>query len=156
MRLVIQRVLHAEVTVSGKQVGKIGKGLLVLVGIGPEDTEKDADRYLSKLIRLRIFEDSDGKTNLSLTDVGGGLLLVSQLTLLADVSEGNRPGFSGTGDPARAKALYEYMIRRAGETVPDVEQGEFGAQMEVTLANDGPFTIVLDENTMRKKGTAQK
>jgi D-tyrosyl-tRNA(Tyr) deacylase len=151
MRLVIQRVLHAEVAVSGEQIGKIGKGLLVLVGIGSEDTEKDVDRYLSKLIRLRIFEDQNGKTNLSLSDVGGGLLLVSQFTLLADVSEGNRPGFSGAGDPERAEELYEYMIRRARETVPVVEHGLFGADMQVSLTNDGPFTIVLDESTMRRK-----
>lgn len=151
MRLVIQRVLHAEVTVSGKQIGGVGKGLLVLVGIGPEDTEKDADRYLSKLIRLRIFEDENGRTNLSLSDAGGALLLVSQFTLLADVSEGNRPGFSGAGDPEKAKALYEYMIRKAAETVPVVEHGEFGADMQVSLTNDGPFTILLDENTMKKK-----
>ena len=133
MRLVIQRVLHAEVTVSGKQVGKIGKGLLVLVGIGPEDTEKDADRYLSKLIRLRIFEDSDGKTNLSLTDVGGGLLLVSQLTLLADVGKETVTAF-----PARrsrnGKALYEDMTAGRRDR-PDVEQGEFGKE-GITLAND--------------------
>lgn len=144
MRLVIQRVQEASVTVEGKTVGEIGRGLLVLVGIGAEDNEAVADRMLRKMIALRIFEDTEGKTNLSLTDVGGSLLLISQFTLYADCKRGNRPGFSYAGKPDLAGPLYEYMIKKAKESVPVVEKGVFGADMKVSLINDGPFTIVLD------------
>ena len=144
MRLVIQRVTEAAVRVDGEITGQIGKGYMVLVGVGSSDTEQVADRMLKKMIGLRIFEDEQGKTNLSLADVGGSLLLVSQFTLYADCKKGNRPGFSGAGRPEQASALYEYMIRRAKEAVPVVERGIFGADMKVSLVNDGPFTIVLD------------
>lgn len=144
MKLVIQRVSEASVSIEGKIAGRIGKGFLVLVGVGREDTEETADRYLKKLTGLRIFEDENGKTNLALKDVGGELLLVSQFTLYADCRRGNRPGFTDAGDPEKAQELYEYMIRRARELLPVVETGEFGADMQVSLVNDGPFTIILE------------
>ncbi len=144
MKLVIQRVAEASVSVGGTTIGSIGRGFLVLVGVGKEDTEAVADKYLKKLLGLRIFEDENGKTNLSLADVGGELLLVSQFTLYADCSHGNRPGFTNAGNPAEAERLYEYMIRRAAEQVPVVEKGQFGADMQVSLVNDGPFTIILE------------
>ena len=145
MKLVIQRVKEAKVTVEGKTVGEIYKGLLVFVGIAPEDTKETADRYLKKLVDLRIFEDEKGKTNLSLLDVGGELLLVSQFTLYANCKKGNRPSFIEAASPDLAEPLYEYMLEKAKEYVDMVEGGVFGAQMQVSLFNDGPFTIVLDQ-----------
>ena len=145
MKLVIQRVKEAKVTVEGKTVGEIYKGLLVFVGIAPEDTKETADRYLKKLVDLRIFEDEKGKTNLSLLDVGGELLLVSQFTLYANCKKGNRPSFIEAASPDLAEPLYEYMLEKAKEYVDMVEGGVFGAQMQVYLVNDGPFTIVLDQ-----------
>ena len=150
MRLVIQRVLHAEVQVDSKTVGQIQKGLLVFVGAGQNDTKEVADKYLKKLLGLRIFEDENGKTNLSLKDVDGQLLLVSQFTLYANCRKGNRPSFVEAGDPQVAEELYEYMISEASKTVPVVEHGIFGADMKVTLTNDGPFTIILDEHILPK------
>ncbi|MBP9999986.1 MAG: D-tyrosyl-tRNA(Tyr) deacylase [Clostridiales bacterium] len=146
MKLVIQRVNHAEVKVDGEIVGKIGKGFLVLVGIGHEDTKEIADRYLKKMIGLRIFEDEEGKTNKSLSDVNGELLMVSQFTLYANCRKGNRPSFIEAGNPDMANALYEYMLAEARKSVPVVEKGVFGADMKVSLENDGPFTVILDEN----------
>ena len=148
MRLVIQRVLHAEVQVNGNTIGKIGKGLLVFVGAGQDDTKEIADKYLRKLLGLRIFEDENGKTNLSLKDVDGELLIVSQFTLYANCKKGNRPSFIEAGEPHMAEALYEYMIDEAKKSVPVVEHGEFGADMIVSLLNDGPFTIILDEKIL--------
>lgn len=148
MRLVIQRVTEAKVTVEGEVIGSISKGLLVLIGISGEDTRETADRYLKKLISLRIFEDGNGKTNLSLEEVGGELLLISQFTLYANCRKGNRPSFIEAGAPQIAEPLYEYMIRKAKESVSVVESGSFGADMKVSLVNDGPFTIVLDESTL--------
>ena len=145
MKLVIQRVKEAKVTVEGKTVGEIYKGLLVFVGIAPEDTKETADRYLKKLVDLRIFEDEKGKTNLSLLDVGGELLLVSQFTLYANCKKGNRPSFIEAASPDLAEPLHEYMLEKAKEYVDMVEGGVFGAQMQVSLVNDGPFTIVLDQ-----------
>ena len=144
MKLVIQRVREVSVSIGGRTVGQIGRGFLVLLGVGREDTEAIADKYLKKLIGLRIFEDENGKTNLALKDVGGELLLVSQFTLYADCRHGNRPGFTDAGDPEKAEMLYEYMIRKAREQLPVVETGEFGADMQVSLVNDGPFTIILE------------
>lgn len=144
MKLVIQRVSRASVTVRGNVIGRISQGYLVLVGVGKEDTQEDADRLVHKMIGLRIFADENGKTNKSLKDVDGQLLLISQFTLYADCSHGNRPGFTNAGDPQTAKELYEYMIEKCREEVPVVEQGEFGADMQVELVNDGPFTILLD------------
>lgn len=148
MRLVIQRVLHAEVQVDGNTIGKIGKGLLVFVGAGQDDTKEIADKYLRKLLGLRIFEDKNGKTNLSLKDVDGELLIVSQFTLYANCKKGNRPSFIEAGEPHMAEALYEYMIDEAKKSVPVVQHGEFGADMKVSLLNDGPFTIILDEKIL--------
>lgn len=148
MRLVIQRVLHAEVQVDGNTIGKIGKGLLVFVGAGQDDTKEIADKCLRKLLGLRIFEDENGKTNLSLKDVDGELLIVSQFTLYANCKKGNRPSFIEAGEPHMAEALYEYMIDEAKKSVPVVEHGEFGADMKVSLLNDGPFTIILDEKIL--------
>ena len=148
MRLVIQRVLHAEVQVDGNTIGKIGKGLLVFVGAGQDDTKEIADKYLRKLLGLRIFEDENGKTNLSLKDVDGELLIVSQFTLYANCRKGNRPSFIEAGEPHMAEALYEYMIDEAKKSVPVVEHGEFGADMKVSLLNDGPFTVILDEKIL--------
>ncbi|MDO4275006.1 MAG: D-aminoacyl-tRNA deacylase [Eubacteriales bacterium] len=145
MKLVIQRVNHAEVKVEGETVGKIGKGLLVFIGVGREDDKPAADKYLKKLLGLRIFEDEAGKTNLSLADVGGELLLVSQFTLYANCKKGNRPNFIEAGAPDQAERLYEYMIGEAKKSVPVVEHGIFGADMKISLENDGPFTIILDE-----------
>lgn len=146
MKLVIQRVSHAEVKVDGNLVGSIGRGLLVLIGVGRKDSRETADKYLKKLLGLRIFEDENGKTNLSLSDVHGSLLMVSQFTLYANCKKGNRPSFIESGSPDEAKELYEYMIDVARKTVPIVESGVFGADMKVNLENDGPFTIILDEN----------
>ena len=148
MRFVVQRVKEASVTVDGAVVGKIGKGYLVLIGIKDDDTEATADRMLQKMINLRIFEDENGKTNLSLAQVGGGLLLISQFTLYADARKGNRPSFIRAGKPDMAEPLYEYMIKKAKETVPVVERGIFGADMKVSLLNDGPFTLYLDSEEL--------
>lgn len=148
MKLVIQRVNHAEVRVDGESVGKIGRGFLVFVGVGKNDTREIADKYLKKLLGLRIFEDEAGKTNLSLSDVNGELLIVSQFTLYANCKKGNRPSFIEAGAPDQAEELYEYMIREAYRTVPVVQHGIFGADMKITLENDGPFTIILDESIL--------
>ncbi len=148
MRFVIQRVTESEVTVAGESVGKIGKGYMVLIGICDADTEEVADRMVRKMLSLRIFEDEAGKTNLSLAQVDGGLLLISQFTLYADCRKGNRPSFIKAGDPKRASELYAYIIDKCKERVPVVEQGQFGADMQVSLVNDGPFTIVLDSDTL--------
>lgn len=148
MKLLIQRVNHAEVTVDGQIVGKIGKGFLVFVGVGQSDTKEIADKYVKKLLGLRIFEDENGKTNLSLSDVNGELLMVSQFTLYADCKRGNRPGFTNAGSPDMANALYEYMLAEAQKKIQVVEHGIFGADMKVSLENDGPFTIILDESIL--------
>lgn len=148
MRLVIQRVESASVSVEGSVVGKIGVGFLVLLGVGPEDTERDCERLVQKLIGLRIFADENGKTNLSLKDVDGSLLIVSQFTLYADCHKGNRPSFNAK-EPVEAKRLYEFfctLCEREMSDISKVERGIFGADMRVELVNDGPFTIVLDCN----------
>ena len=148
MKLVIQRVTSANVTVDGETVGEIGKGFMVLVGIGADDTKEIADRYIEKMVKMRIFEDSEGKTNLSLADVDGQILMISQFTLYANCRKGNRPSFVEAGSPDKANALYEYIIDRCRKSVPVVEKGSFGAHMEVELINDGPFTIVLDSDRL--------
>ena len=140
MKFLIQRVTGASVSVDGEVIGQIGKGLLVLVGIARDDDGQVADKLVRKLVGLRIFEDQDGKTNLSLSDVDGQLLLISQFTLYADCRRGNRPGFTNAGSPDKADALYEYVIAKCKENVPVVERGRFGADMKVSLTNDGPFT----------------
>ena len=164
MRLVIQRVTSASVTIvpedgeaSAAEPAErsIGQGLVVLLGVGQGDTEQIADIYADKLRKLRIFADENGKTNRSLTDVGGELLIVSQFTLYADCSHGNRPGFANAGAPAEARRLYEYFVARCRECGVRTETGEFGADMKVALVNDGPFTIVLDED-IAARGKAAK
>lgn len=148
MKLVIQRVNHAEVKVDGEIVGSIKKGFLVLIGVGQTDTKEIAAKYLKKLLGLRIFEDDAGKTNLSLSDVNGELLIVSQFTLYANCKKGNRPSFIEAGAPDLAEELYEYMITEAKKQISVVEHGIFGADMKVSLENDGPFTVILDENIL--------
>ena len=145
MRIVIQRVKRASVSVEEKVVGSIQKGFLVLIGVGQGDDEATADKYMKKLLGLRIFEDENGKTNKSLADVDGQLLMVSQFTLYANCKKGNRPSFTEAGEPHSAEELYEYMVAKAREQVPVVETGVFGAEMEVSLVNDGPFTVILED-----------
>ena len=144
MKFVIQRVTHAEVAVEGEVIGKIGKGFMVLIGVAQDDTRVIADKMVKKLTGLRIFEDENGKTNLSLDQVGGELLLISQFTLYANCKKGNRPSFIEAGKPDMAEKMYEYIISRCKEQVTVVERGKFGADMKVSLVNDGPFTILLD------------
>lgn len=148
MRFVIQRVTKSCVKVDGEVVGQIGKGFMVLIGVADSDTRETADKMIKKMLGLRIFEDADGKTNLSLDTVGGELLLISQFTLYANCKKGNRPSFIEAGKPEMAEAIYEYIIDRCKEQVPVVQQGRFGADMKVSLVNDGPFTIVLDSERL--------
>ena len=148
MRFIIQRVSEASVTVEDQTIGKIQKGFLELIGVSDSDTQETADKLIKKMIGLRIFEDENGKTNLSLADVNGSLLLVSQFTLYANCKKGNRPSFIEAGDPKEARRLYEYIIDACKSHIPVVERGEFGADMKVSLINDGPFTIVLDSQDL--------
>lgn len=148
MRAVVQRVSRAQVEIDGNTVGSIGKGLVILLGVGHEDTEEQAERLWSKISRLRIFEDEDGKTNLSLADVHGDVLVVSQFTLFANCKKGNRPSFTQAGAPDEANRLYEWFVERARRDVPRVETGRFGAYMDVNLTNDGPFTLWLDTDAL--------
>ena len=151
MRFVIQRVSRASVTVDGRTVGEIEKGFLVLIGAEDTDTEEIADKMVKKMAGLRIFQDEEGKTNLSLADVGGALLLVSQFTLYADCRKGNRPSFIRAGKPEMAENLYEHIILESQKYVQQVERGIFGADMKVELVNDGPFTILLDSKELLEK-----
>ena len=144
MRAVIQRVQSASVCVDGRMTGKIDQGLLVLVGVGKGDGEKDIAYMVSKLPDLRIFEDASGKFNLSLREAGGGMLVVSQFTLYGDCRKGRRPSFTDAAEPAEAKKLYEQLVFKLREGGTSVETGEFQAKMEVHLVNDGPVTILLD------------
>ena len=150
MRLVIQRVQYGEVKVDNQVVGSIQKGFVVLVGISDTDDNQIADKMLKKMMNLRIFDDAQGKTNLSLADVGGEILMISQFTLYADCRNGNRPSFVKAGKPEHANTLYEYMIEECRKSCPKVEHGIFGADMKVSLLNDGPFTIVLDSDEICK------
>ncbi len=144
MKLVIQRVERANVKVDGKTAGEIGVGLLVLAGIGSQDSEADCERLAAKLVNLRIFSDGEGKTNLSIKDVGGELLVISQFTLYADCRKGNRPNFLLAKEPDEAQRLYEYFTELCRSYIPVVRTGVFGAEMKVELLNDGPFTIILE------------
>ena len=144
MKFVIQRVTEANVKVDGEIIGEIGKGFMVLIGVGEDDTREIADKMVKKMTGLRIFEDENGKTNLSLADVGGQMLLISQFTLYANCRKGNRPSFIEAGAPDKANEMYEYIIEECKKVVPVVERGQFGADMKVSLVNDGPFTIILD------------
>ena len=148
MKFVIQRCQEASVSVDGKTVGAIEKGLMVLIGVGKDDTTEVVDKYLKKLLQLRIFEDENGKTNLDIHTVEGELLLISQFTLYANCRHGNRPSFIEAGKPDMANEMYEYIIAKCKEQVPVVEKGEFGADMKVELLNDGPFTILLDSDQL--------
>lgn len=148
MKFVIQRVLEASVAVDGEVIGQIDKGYMVLIGVGQNDTKEIADKMVKKMVGLRIFEDENGKTNLSLADVDGQMLLVSQFTLYANCKKGNRPSFIESGAPDMAEEMYEYIIAKCKESVPIVEKGNFGADMKVSLINDGPFTIVLDSEQL--------
>ncbi|MEY8337728.1 D-aminoacyl-tRNA deacylase [Lachnospiraceae bacterium 62-35] len=148
MRVIIQRVSHASVRVEGKIIGEIGKGFLLFIGVADTDTKEIADKMISKIGKLRIFEDENGKTNLSLADVGGEILAVSQFTLYADCRKGNRPSFIRAGSPQLAEKLYEYAVEKCSEYAVKVEKGSFGADMKVELLNDGPFTILLDSDMM--------
>ncbi len=150
MKFVIQRVTDAKVSVDGKVVGKIGKGFMVLIGIAGTDTVEIADKMIKKLIGMRIFEDENGKTNLALKDVGGELLLISQFTLYGDCKKGNRPSFVNAGAPDMADEMYQYIISQCKKEIDVVEKGIFGADMKVSLVNDGPFTIVLDSDEIIK------
>lgn len=148
MRFLIQRVTQASVTIEGSITGKIDKGYMVLIGVADSDTEEIADKMIRKMLGLRIFEDENGKTNISLADVNGGLLLVSQFTLYADCKKGNRPSFIKAGKPDMARKMYEYIVSQCREQVEKVETGSFGADMKVELLNDGPFTILLDSEEL--------
>ena len=148
MRFVVQRVTHASVTVDSQVIGKIGNGFMVLIGVADTDTREIADKMVKKLLGLRIFEDENGKTNLDIHTVEGELLLISQFTLYANCRHGNRPSFIEAGKPDMANEMYEYIIAKCKEQVPVVEKGEFGADMNVELLNDGPFTILLDSDQL--------
>lgn len=148
MKFVIQRVKKASVTVDNSVVGSINKGYMVLIGVSETDTKEIADKLIKKMIGLRIFEDDQGKTNISLADVSGSLLLVSQFTLYANCKKGNRPSFIQAGNPIMAEEMYEYIIGQCTKQVEDVQRGIFGAVMDVELINDGPFTIVLDSDNL--------
>ncbi len=153
MRFVIQRVRSASVTIDGAVVGSIERGFLILIGICSEDTKEIADKMLHKALGLRIFEDADGKTNLDLNTVDGRVLLISQFTLYADCRKGNRPSFTNAATPAIAEPLYEYMIKECESLLGKdrVQTGRFGADMKVSLLNDGPFTVVLDSDEILPK-----
>lgn len=148
MRALVQCVSEARVTVDGTVVGSIGKGYLILLGVGADDAEAQAEKLWRKISRMRVFEDAQGKTNLSLADVGGKVLVVSQFTLYANCKKGNRPSFTDAAAPADAERLYEHFCQLARADVPRVEQGVFGAMMDVSLVNHGPFTIWLDTDAL--------
>lgn len=148
MRAVIQRVTNASVSIEGSVVGEIEKGFLILLGVGQDDDEPEVERLWSKIFKMRIFDDAEGKTNLSLADVSGSILVVSQFTLYANCKRGNRPSFTEAGAPDKAERLYEAFVERAKHDVDRVETGRFGADMNVSLVNDGPFTIILDTDRL--------
>jgi len=148
MRILIQRVKHASVIADGQKTGEIGNGLLLFFGAGQGDTEELAEKMADKIVKLRIFEDENGKTNRSLADVGGGLLIVSQFTLYADCKKGNRPNFLQAAPPEQANCLYDYFVNCCKKRTGQVETGIFAALMEVELCNSGPFTLFLDSETL--------
>ena len=150
MRALIQRVTEAAVTVDGKTVGSIGRGYLILLGVTEHDTGAEVTQLVEKITKLRIFADENGKTNLSLHDVSGAMLVISQFTLCADCRRGTRPSFSHAAPPDTANALYEQFLAECRKTVPQVECGVFGAEMQVSLCNDGPFTVWLDTDELKQ------
>ena len=151
MKAVLQRVTHAEVAVDGKTVGSCGSGFMVLLGVAAGDTERDAEMLCKKIVNLRVFEDDAGKMNRSILDIDGEMLVISQFTLMANCRHGNRPDFMMSAKPDVAIPLYEYFKKLAAESVRRVESGIFGADMKVSLLNDGPVTIVLDTDTLKKE-----
>ncbi len=153
MKTVIQRVSHASVAVDGEIVGQCGQGLMLLLGVAAGDTEKDADALAEKILKLRIFEDANGKMNLSVKDIDGELLVISQFTLMANYAHGNRPDFLASAKPGEANRLYEYFVERISAGVKHTGKGIFGADMKVELLNDGPVTIVMDSNVLLRKDT---
>ena len=146
MRAVIQRVTRARVTVADQTVGEIGKGLVVLLGVARDDTKSDVDYLASKIVALRIFDDADGKMNVSVKDAGGGLLVVSQFTLYGDVRRGLRPSWSDAAPPEIAEPLYDYFVESSRKLIEPVETGSFRAMMQVELVNDGPVTLIVESN----------
>lgn len=148
MRLLIQRVTEASVTIDGEKTGEIHKGYLVFLGIGEGDTRGIVEKMFQKMFKLRIFQDADGKTNQSITEAEGELLVVSQFTLYADCRKGNRPSFVKAGSPVVAEELYEYFLSLCREKAGSVAHGSFGADMKVALVNDGPFTVLLDSKEL--------
>ena len=152
MKAVVQRVSASSVSVDGAVVGSIGRGYNVLLGVVPEDTEREADLLAAKIAKLRVFKDAEGRMNMSLSDVGGGVLVISQFTLCADIRKGNRPSFTTAAAPERAEQLYEYFIKKLrDEGVQKVEHGSFGDDMKVEISNDGPVTIIMDTDIWLKK-----
>lgn len=150
MKFVIQRVIEAQVKVDNKTVGAIDKGYLIFVGISNDDSREIADKMIEKVLKLRIFEDENGKTNLSIDQINGAILLISQFTLYADCKKGNRPSFIKAGNPCFAEELYKYILQRCEKLFKNTQHGVFGADMKVSLVNDGPFTIVLDSDEIIK------
>lgn len=148
MRALIQRVTRAQVSIEGELHSSIGKGYVILLGVGAEDGNEQAEKLWSKISKLRIFEDENGKTNVSLADVQGDVMVVSQFTLYANCKRGNRPSFAEAGAPDEANRLYEYFVDLARRDIEHVATGSFGAMMQVELVNDGPFTIWLDTDTL--------
>lgn len=151
MKAVVQRVSRAQVTVNGKTVGSCGTGFLILLGVAAGDTEQEAELLSRKILHLRVFQDENGKMNRSLLDIGGELLVISQFTLLANCRRGNRPDFLASAKPEQAIVLYEYFKELVGREVSHVESGEFGADMQVSLLNNGPVTVVLDTDTLKSE-----
>jgi len=150
MKIVLQRVKEAKVEIEGKIKGQIGNGYLLLVGVVDEDTEEIADKMMEKISRLRLFQDGEGKTNLSISEVDGEVLIISQFTLCADCRKGNRPSFINAGNPVMAEKLYNHILDKSKDLFRNIECGEFGADMKVSLVNDGPFTLVLDSKEILK------
>lgn len=148
MKFILQRVLEAKVHINNELKGSIGKGYLLFVGVSNDDTKEIADKMIEKISRLRIFEDSDGKTNLSIDQIDGEVMIISQFTLYADCRKGNRPSFTNAGNPVLAEELYEYILKKGRQLFKNTQQGVFGADMKVSLINDGPFTLIIDSKEL--------